>query len=85
MVLRCQLFRFDPVQPHTVWYWHVFKDFCSGKNQARQENIVKISPEEYQLSVHAARVAGKASQEVVELLARYFSVPKSSVKERIQR
>jgi len=55
------------------------------KTQARQENIVRISAEEYQLSVHAAGVAGKANQEVVKLLARYFSVPKSSVKERIQR
>jgi uncharacterized protein len=50
------------------------------KTQARKENIAKISPEEYQVSVHAAPVAGKANQEVVELLARYFSVPKSFVK-----
>jgi uncharacterized protein YggU (UPF0235/DUF167 family) len=55
------------------------------KNQARKENIVKISPEQYQLSVHAAPMGGKANQEVVELLTRYFSVPTSSVKERIQR
>jgi uncharacterized protein len=57
-----------------------FRISVQVKTQARKENIVKISQQEYQLSVHAAPVAGKANQEVVELLARYFSVPKSSVK-----
>jgi uncharacterized protein (TIGR00251 family) len=50
------------------------------KPQARRENIVKISQKEYQVSVHAAPVAGKANEAVVQLLAKYFSVAKSSVK-----
>jgi hypothetical protein len=41
---------------------------------------LKISEREYQVSVQAAPVAGKANEAVVQLLANYFSVPKSSVK-----
>ena len=57
-----------------------FRISVQVKTQARKESIVKISQQEYQVSVHAAPVAGKANQEVVELLAKYFSLPKSSVK-----
>ena len=57
-----------------------FKIFVQVKTQARKDNILKISQQAYQVSVHAAPVAGKANREVVELLARYFSVPKSSVR-----
>ena len=57
-----------------------FRISVQVKTQARKENIVKISQQEYQISVHAAPVAGKANREVVELLARYFSVPRSSVR-----
>ena len=55
------------------------------KTQARKQEIVKISPEEYQVSVHAGPVAGKANQEVIELLARYFSVPKSVLRGQSSR
>jgi uncharacterized protein len=57
-----------------------FKISVQVKTQARKENIVKISQQEYQISVQAAAVAGKANQALIDLLARYFSVPKSSVK-----
>jgi uncharacterized protein (TIGR00251 family) len=57
-----------------------FKISVQVKTQARKENIVKISQQEYQVSVHAAAIAGKANQALIDLLARYFSVPKSSVK-----
>jgi uncharacterized protein len=57
-----------------------FKISVQVKTQARKENIVKISQQEYQVSVHAAPIAGRANQALIGLLARYFSVPKSSVK-----
>jgi Uncharacterized conserved protein len=57
-----------------------FKISVQVKTQARKENIIKISQEEYQVSVHAAPIAGKANQSIIDLLAKYFSVPKSSVK-----
>jgi uncharacterized protein (TIGR00251 family) len=57
-----------------------FRISVQVKTQARKENIVKISQQEYQISVQAAPVAGKANQALVDLLAKYFSVPKSSVK-----
>jgi uncharacterized protein len=57
-----------------------FRISVQVKTQARKENIVKISQQEYQVSVPAVPVAGKANQALVDLLAKYFSVPKSSVK-----
>jgi uncharacterized protein (TIGR00251 family) len=57
-----------------------FKLSVQVKPQSRKQSITKISEQEYRIAVRAAPVAGKANEEVVELLARYFSVPKSSVK-----
>ena len=57
-----------------------FKLSVQVKPQARKQSITKISEQEYRIAVQAAPIAGKANEEVVELLARYFSVPKSSVK-----
>jgi uncharacterized protein len=57
-----------------------FKLSIQVKPQARKQSITKISEQEYQIAVQAAPVAGKANEAVVELLAKYFSVPKSSVK-----
>jgi uncharacterized protein len=57
-----------------------FKLSVQVKPQSRKQSITKISQQEYQVAVQAGPVAGKANEEVVELLARYFSVPKSSVK-----
>jgi uncharacterized protein len=71
---------FDPVQPHALCCCMSFRISVQVKTQAREENIVKVSQQEYQISVHAAPVAGRANQALVDLLAKYFSVPKSSVK-----
>jgi len=57
-----------------------FRISVQVKTQARKENIIKISQQEYQISVHAAPISGKANQALVDLLAKHFSVPKSSVK-----
>jgi uncharacterized protein len=57
-----------------------FKLSIQVKPQARKQSITKISEQEYQIAVQAAPVAGKANEAVVELLAKYFPVPKSSVK-----
>lgn len=57
-----------------------YKLWVQVKPQARKQSIEKISEQDYRIAVQAAPIAGKANDEVVELLARYFSVPKSSVK-----
>jgi uncharacterized protein len=57
-----------------------FKVSVQVKAPSRKQSITKISQQEYQIAVQAAPVAGKANKEVIELLARYFSVPQSSVK-----
>jgi uncharacterized protein len=57
-----------------------FRIAVQVKPQARKNSILKLSEREYQVSVHAAPLAGKANQAVAQLLANYFSVPKSSVK-----
>ena len=46
----------------------------AGKNE-----VAKISEGEYKIKVTAVPEKGKANEAVVELLADYFSVPKSSV------
>lgn len=46
----------------------------AGKNE-----VVKISDAEYKVKVTAPPEKGKANEKVVELLAYYFKVPKSSV------
>jgi uncharacterized protein len=57
-----------------------FRISVQEKPQARKNSILKLSEREYQVSVHAAPVAAKANEAVAQLLANYFSVPKSSVK-----
>lgn len=46
----------------------------AGKNE-----ILKISEGEYKIKVTAPPEKGKANEAVVEILADYFGVPKSSV------
>lgn len=46
----------------------------AGKNE-----VEKISDSEYKVRVTAVPERGKANEAVVELLAKYFEVPKSSV------
>jgi hypothetical protein len=55
------------------------KIWVSVKPRAKREEVKKISEGEYIASVHAHASEGKANQALIELLAGYFSVPKSSV------
>lgn len=46
----------------------------AGKNE-----VIKISDAEYKVRVTAAPEKGKANEKVIELLAYYLAVPKSSI------
>jgi hypothetical protein len=50
------------------------------KLKASQEKVVQIDQTHFEVSVHAAPVDGQANDRVVELLADYFEVPKSTVR-----
>lgn len=50
------------------------------KPQARRQEVKKSAGGEYLVSVHAAPREGKANAALIELLAHYFSISKSSVK-----
>ena len=56
------------------------KILVTVKPRAKKSEVKKISETEYAVSVHAPAREGKANGAVVELLADYFSVSKSSVK-----
>ncbi len=49
------------------------------KPQSKKEEVKKISEGEYLISVHAPARQGEANEALVEILARHFSVPKSSI------
>lgn len=50
------------------------------KANARQSGVTKCADGSYRVSVKAPPVNGRANEEVVTVLAEYFSVPKSSVR-----
>ena len=50
------------------------------KPRAKKEEVRKTDDGEYIASVHAPPQQGKANKALIELLANYFSVPKSSVR-----
>ena len=56
------------------------KIWVTVKPQAKREEVKKIADGEYAVSVRAPAREGKANEAVIELLADYFSVSKSSVK-----
>ncbi len=56
------------------------KIWVAVKPQAKREEVKKISEGEYVASVQAPAREGKANQALIELLARYFSIPKSAVR-----
>jgi len=56
------------------------KIWVAVKPQAKREEVKKISEGEYAASVQAPAREGKANQALIELLASYFSVPKSAVR-----
>lgn len=57
-----------------------FKIWVTVKPQAQREEVKKIGNGDYLASVHAPAREGRANQALIELLADYFSVPKSSVR-----
>ncbi len=50
------------------------------KPRAKTEEVRKTDDSQYIASVHAPPQEGKANKALIELLANYFSVPKSSVR-----
>ncbi len=50
------------------------------KPRAKTEEVRKTDEGQYLASVHAPPQQGKANKALIELLANYFSVPKTSVK-----
>lgn len=56
------------------------KIWVTVKPQAKKSDVKKISDGEYAASVAAPAREGKANEAVIELLADYFSMPKSSIR-----
>lgn len=56
------------------------KIWVTVKPRAKREEVKKIAGDAFLVSVHAPAQEGKANQALTEILARYFSVPKSSVR-----
>jgi uncharacterized protein len=56
------------------------KFWITVKPQAKKSEVRKISDCEYAVSVHAPAREGEANEAVIELLADYFSVAKSSIR-----
>lgn len=50
------------------------------KTNARHQNIEKIDKSTLKVSVKSSPQDGKANKEVINLLAKYFSTPKSDIK-----
>jgi len=49
------------------------------KPNSRKEGVEKTGDHSYKVSVNAPPVEGRANAAVIEMLARYFEVPKSAV------
>ncbi len=58
----------------------VSKIWVAVKPRAKTEEVRKTDEGQYLASVHAPLQQGKANKALIELLANYFSVPKSSVR-----
>ncbi len=50
------------------------------KPRAKKEEVRKPDESQYMASVHAPPQEGRANEALIELLANYFSVPKTSVR-----
>ncbi|HEV8725470.1 MAG TPA: DUF167 domain-containing protein [Candidatus Binatia bacterium] len=50
------------------------------KPNAKLATITKLTDSEYRVTVHAPAEDGKANRALIELLARYFCVPKSAIR-----
>lgn len=55
------------------------KIFVKVKPNSKIEKIEKINEAEFTLWVNAPAKEGKANQEVIELLSRYFDIAKSRI------
>jgi uncharacterized protein (TIGR00251 family) len=60
--------------------FHAVNIWVAVKPQSKTAEVKKISEGEYSVSVRAPAREGKANEAVIELLAEYFSVPKSSIR-----
>lgn len=49
------------------------------KTNARKNEVRKLTDESFEVSVTAPPVDGKANERVIELLSKYFDVPKRSI------
>jgi len=49
------------------------------KLHAKVSKIQKLDGETYRVFVKSAPIEGKANEEIISLLAKYFNIPKSSV------
>lgn len=50
------------------------------KAQAKSDQVIKISNEEYIVKTTAPAIENKANEKVIELIADYFKVKKSAVR-----
>jgi len=50
------------------------------KTKSSNEGIKKLEDNKFEVRVNEAPEGGKANERVIELLAKYFGVPKSSIK-----
>jgi len=50
------------------------------KPMSKEEGVVKLSEDTYEVKVRAVPEGGKANERLIELLSKHFKVPKSSVK-----
>ena len=56
------------------------KIWVTVKPQAKREEVKKTAEGQFLVLLHAPAQEGRANQALIQLLASYFSVPKSSVK-----
>ena len=49
------------------------------KPNAKKDNVEKINENEYRAFLKAPPQEGKANEKLIQVLAKYFSVPQSSV------
>lgn len=58
--------------PHKIW--------VTAKPRARRESVKELMAGEYLVTVCAPAREGKANRAIIELLAGYFSIPKSAIR-----
>ncbi len=56
------------------------KIWATVKPQATRQEVKQIADGDYLISVHAVARQGKANDALIEILADYFSIPKSSIR-----